>query len=271
MMDFLQRDAAGFSEEFWQQIDEKVTAAAKEALVARRFLPLHGPMGAGIGITQVDPPGKAEVCKDGFSLVDNRVIAQMPQLYEDFWLYWRDLEMNKRSGLPVDLTNAVAAAQAIAYREDTMVFYGVKQFGIDGILTAKGVNTQKRSDWVAGEGAFTDVVAATNTLLEKGRLGKHTLVMSRDLYVQLQRIQSGTGVLESDRIAKLVEGRLYTSTMLQPKTAFVLSAQPEYIDIAIGQDIRTGYTESVDLNHHLRVLETAFLRIKTPDAIVVLK
>ena len=32
-----------------------------------------------------------------------------------------------------------------------------------------------------------------------------------------------------------------------------------------------AYTEAVDLNHHLRVLETALPRVKSPDAVVVIK
>lgn len=270
-MDYLMRDDAPFTPELWQQIDAAVTSAAKDTLVGRRFLPLYGPLGPGASVAKVDAPGRQEVFEDGFAVMQGRQLYQIPQLYEDFWLFWRDMATSERTATPVELAAAREAGQAVARREDTVVFYGSKALGVDGLLTAKGISTQKRSDWSAGEGAFTDVATAVSTLLQKGRIGRHTLIVSMDLYIQLQRIQPNTGVLESERIKNLLGGRLYYSTVLQPKTALMVCPQPQYLDIAVGQDIRTAYIEAVDLNHHLRVLETALVRVKAPDAVVVIK
>lgn len=270
-MDYLMRDDAPFSTDQWTAIDSAVVNAAKDTLVGRRFLPLYGPLGPGAASTKIDAPQKEEVFEDGFAFMQDRALFQLPQLYEDFWLYWRDIAAAERAAAPLDISAAKQAGQAIAQREDTMVFYGVDKLGVSGLANTKGANTQKRSDWASGEGAFSDVAAATATLLQKGRIGRHTLIVSMDLYVQLQRIQGNTGVLESDRVKKLVDGRLYYSTVLKPQTALVVCAQAQYMDIAVGQDIKTSYTEAVDLNHHLRVLETALVRVKSPDAIVVLK
>ena len=41
------------------------------------------------------------------------------------------------------------------------------------------------------------------------------------------------------------------------------------MDLVIGIDMTTAYLELVDLNHHMRVLETVLPRIKRQDAIVV--
>ncbi|MDL2219648.1 bacteriocin family protein [Ruminococcaceae bacterium OttesenSCG-928-O06] len=270
-MDYLSRGDAPFSEELWGRIDAAVTGAAKDMLVARRFLPLYGPLGPGAATARIDGPQKEEVQKDGFAMMEGRALAQVPQLFEDFWLYWRDLAQYEQDGVPVDLAAAKAAAQSLAWREDEMVFYGVKEYGIEGLLTAKGVNTQKRGDWATGENAFTDVAAAVATLNQNRKIGRHTLIVSQDLYVQLQRIQPSTGVLESKRVAKLLDGRLFYSAVLQPKTALLVSAQAQYMDLVVGQDIRTAFTEAVDLNYHLRVLETALPRVKDPTAVVVFK
>jgi len=208
-MDYLSRGDAPFDEALWQQIDAAVTGAAREIMVARRFLPLYGPLGPGAAFTKIDSYGKEEETGEGFAVMGGRLLSQIPQLYEDFWLYWRDLAHYKNEGLPVDLSAARAAAETVAQREDGMVFYGVKSLGIDGLLTAKGTMAQKRSDWSTGEGAFADVAASVTTLLQNGRIGRHTLIVSSDLYVQLQRIQPGTGELESKRIGKLIEDRLF--------------------------------------------------------------
>lgn len=269
MNDYLGRDGAPFSEALWQQIDETVVGAAKGTLVARRFLTLRGPLGPGASVTSIDRLSREEVDEDGFSVMQGRTLVQIPQLYEDFWLYWRDLEASDEAGAEVNLSAASMAAQSLALREDRMVFYGIKSLGIDGLANAKGANRQKRGDWSQGEGAYADVAKAMTTLLEKGRIGRMTLVVSPDVLVQLERIQPGTGVLESQRIEKLLGSRIYMSVSLTPGTALLLSAQPQYMDLLVGQDIRTAYTEAVELNHHLRVLETAIVRVKAPDAIVV--
>lgn len=270
-MDFLSKGDAPFTDELWSRLQDAVIGAARETLVGRRFLPLYGPLGPGAVYAPIDQPNRQEVLEDGFGSFQNRQVAQIPQLYEDFWIYWRDLAYTEKEGLPLDVSAARGAAVNLTLREDKMIFYGVKALGIDGLLTAKGVNTQKRSDWAAGEDAFGDVSTAIATLLQKGKSGRHTLVVSQDLYVQLQRIQPGTGTLESERVEKLVDGRLYHSVALEPKTALVVSAQPQYMDLVVGQDIDVAYTEAVDLNHHLRVMETALPRVKDPAAIVVLK
>lgn len=272
MEDYLARDGAPLTPELWNAIDAAVVDAAKETLTGRRFIPLHGPLGPGADAVAIDTPGKKqEAFEDGFAVMQGRQLQQLPQLFEDFWLYWRDLEAARRNGLPFETSAARIAAAALARREDHLVFHGAKALGIDGLLTVKGVNSLKRGDWAAGENAFTDVAAATALLHQKGRYGRHTLVLSTDLFVQLQRIQPGTGTLESERIKQLTGGRLYTSPVLDAKTALLVCAQPQYLDLAVGQDIATAYTEQVDLNHHFRVLETALPRIKSPDAIVVFK
>ena len=41
------------------------------------------------------------------------------------------------------------------------------------------------------------------------------------------------------------------------------------MDLALGMDFSIGYSEMKDFNHVFRLMETAALRIKNPEAIVV--
>lgn len=270
-MDYLGRQAAPFSEELWAQIDEAIVGAARESLVGRRFLPFFGPVGPGLNEAEINSPDQEETFKDGFSIMKGRKLERVPQLYEDFWLYWRDIEGSRRAGFPIDMAAAKSAAQRLALREDKMIFYGVKELGLKGLLTADGTGTQTLGDWSQGETAFMGVSGAIASLAKKGRLGQYALILSPDLFVALHRIQPGTGVLELDRIKSLVAGRVFNAVMLEPNTALLVCAQCQYMDLMVGQDIAVAYTELVDLNHHLRIVETAILRIKSPDAIVVFK
>ena len=269
-MEYLGRDGAPFSEELWDEIDEKVISVAKKVLTARRFLPFKGPVGAGVQFVKVNHKSRTEEFEDGFVKSTGRNIVEIPQLYSDFWLYWRDLEETPLNGVSTDLSAVSYAAQKIAQTEDKMVFYGIPDLGIDGLLTVKGSQALKRSDWTKGEGSFTDIAKAVSMLEQKDYMTSHTLVLSPDLYIQLQRIQQGTGVLEIDRIKNLVD-KVIKSTALKNNTALLVSAESYCMDLLVGQDMNTAYLEAVDMNHHLRIMETALLRIKDPAAIVVMK
>lgn len=270
-MDYLGREAAPFDADLWQQIDKAVTSAAGECLTGRRFLPFFGPMGPGVNVAEINALDKTESFGNGLATTKGRKLVQIPQIYEDFWLYWRDLEARQTNGPNIDLTAARMAAQKLAFLEDSMIFYGLPTLELEGLLTAKGVRTLSANDWRSGENAFTDIANGIATLLKNGRFGRHTLIVSQDIYAGLHRIQPSVGLLELDRVKNLLEGRLYSSVVLKSTTALLVCAQPQYMDLFVGQDIKTAYTEQVDLNHHLRIMETAVLRIKTPDAIVVFK
>ena len=75
-------------------------------------------------------------------------------------------------------------------------------------------------------------------------------------------------MLELDRIARLVDGRVYTAGAFGANKAVLVCAEPQYMDLAVGADLNVGYLELKDFNHAFRILETVALRIKEPKAIV---
>ncbi|MEA5002099.1 MAG: family 1 encapsulin nanocompartment shell protein [Christensenella sp.] len=268
-MDYLSRESAPFSGELWDKIDEAVVDSARRILVGRRFLTIFGPLGAGAQSINIDSEKKAETSKDGVVRTTGRQYAEIPQVYDDFFMLWRDIEASEKSGYPVDISSAMAAAESLSRREDKLIFFGDKALGVSGILNAPGANKVKRGDWATGENAFTDIAKGISILDEKGYLGRYALVLSPDLYLDLQRIQPGTGLMEIDRVGRMVDGRVFRAPVLGTKTAVLVCCEPQYMDLVIGVDMTTSYLELVDLNHHMRVLETVLPRIKRQDAIVV--
>lgn len=267
-MDYLSREAAPFGDALWEQIDTTIVETLKKYLVGRRFLPLYGPLGPGAQSVAVDSSDKDESFEDGVVQTTGRKFVELVQLYEDFPLFWRDLEASERTGVPVDLSAAARAAQASAKAEDQLIFFGNKALGVDGLLTVPGSNTIKMDDWAEGQNAFANIAAGASMLVEKDMLGRLALVMGPDLYFKLQRIQPGTGVMEIDRIKSLLDGRVYRSNALAGK-AVLVCAEAQYMDLTIGQDLAAAYLEMVNLNHYFRILETAALRVKNSEAIVV--
>ncbi|HOP72246.1 family 1 encapsulin nanocompartment shell protein [Thermoclostridium caenicola] len=269
-MDFLSREASPLSEALWKQIDSTVVGAATRVLIGRRFLKLFGPLGIGVQHISVDDADHVEqVAQDGLITTRGRKVLEIPMIYDDFLLYARDLEAADRSGFPVDLSKAAAAAEACALKEDKLIFFGDNRVGYDGLLTVPGANKIERKDWSTGENAFSDIAAALELLTEKGIYGPYALALSPDLYMQMQRIQPGTGLLEIDRVSKLVGGHVFKSPVLGKGKAVLVASDERNMDLVVGQDMATAYLEQTELNHRLRVLETVLLRIKRSQAIVV--
>lgn len=269
-MSYLSRESSPLPGELWGQIDAAVVKAARNVLVGRRFLRIFGPLGAGVEAIAVDDADAVqEVEKDSLITTSGRKFAELPTVFEDFTLLARDLESAEKSGFPVDLSKAARAAEACALKEDKLVFFGHKELGYDGLLTVPGAKKISKKDWSAGEAAFTDIAAGIAYLTEKGFYGAYALTVSPDLYMQMQRLQPGTGLLEIDRVAKLVDGHVYKAQALGQGKAVLVASDQENMDLVIGQDLATAYLEQKDLNHSFRVLETVLPRFKRKQAIVV--
>lgn len=268
-MDFLARDSVSFSEDFWNKIDKAVVDTAKKNLIGRQFLNIYGPLGPSAISTQVDEITLSEEMGDGVVKTSGRHFIEIPQLYEDFTLLWRDIENSEKTGYPVDFSQVMLAAQKISKKEDSLIFFGNEFLGTEGLLNTNGIVKVERSDWLTGESAFMDVASGLSTFRSKGLIGSYSLIVSPDLFVQLQRIQPSLGILEADRISKMLHGNLFNAPILGKNKAVLVCSEPQYMDLVIGKDMETGYLETKDLNHVLRIIETLALRIKCKDAVIV--
>lgn len=268
-MDYLARDSADLSVELWNRIDDAVIGTARNQLTCRRFLKTYGPLGAGATTVAVDGVGKGEVLEDGIGRIVGRTQLELPLFYEDFTLLGRDLELAAQTGMPLDLAPAIAAAKKAARREDDLILNGNAALGATGLLTVKGTAKVKKGDWSKGENGFADVAAAVSQLAKNGYLGRYALVVAPDLYLDLQRLQPNTGMLEIDRVQKLIGDNVHMTSVMGAGKAVLVCAEPEYLDLAVGLDLSVGYLELADFNHGFRIMETLALRVKDPAAIVV--
>ncbi len=275
-MDFLLRGDAPFSDELWEKIDETVVRKAREQLIGRKFIPVYGPLGAGIQSINVDilsTDNDTVISSNGeedteLVKVQSRRYVEIPMIFKDAFISWRDLENSNQTGLPLDLAPVAVTAAACAHKEDQIIFFGNEEWGFKGLMNVEGRQTVQKNNWSEGENAFADIAAGLENLVRKGFYGPYVLVVSPDLYAQLQRIQPGTGKLELDRIRELINGKVYQTPVLGTNKAVLLEKGMENMDLVIGQDLATAYIGPEKLNHVLRILETILLRIKRPESIV---
>jgi len=278
-MDILDRQSAPLTPEEWIRIDEAVVSTARSMLVGRRVIGILGPLGAGVysmpysvfsGKTQagVDMIGEKE---DMAVEPDRRATINLPILYKDFKILWRDVEADRHLGIPLDVSTAAVAANFVAVQEDGLIFNGNSELGHEGVFTASGRLTVPMTGWDKSGNALADAVKAAGALAAAGHYGPYAMVVSPVLFGSMVRVYGNTGMLELDQVKALMTGGVHYSNVISGKKAAVVALGPQNLNIAVGQDMTTGYMGPVNMNHVFRVLETAALLIRRPDAICTIE
>ncbi|MBI2844713.1 MAG: bacteriocin family protein [Armatimonadetes bacterium] len=274
MADLLARREAPLTGEEWKTIDDAVVRAARRQLVARRFIQIFGPLGAGIQDIDFDTFRGADIARiDMLGRVDTepvesveRIHEKIPLVYKDFIVYWRDIETSRRLSIPLDVSAAAAASAFVAQREDTLIFNGNADLGFEGLLTADGRNSLDARDWDEAGAAFDDVVRAIQLLVDNGFFGPYAVAVSPRRFAQMHRVYANTGVLEINHIRDVATAGVFQSPAISDN-GLVLSTGVQNVDIAVAQDFVAAYLGPENLNHPFRVLESLVLRIKRPGAI----
>ncbi|AJQ26055.1 MULTISPECIES: family 1 encapsulin nanocompartment shell protein [Pelosinus] len=278
-MDILDRDSAPLTETEWSKIDEAVVNTARRMLVGRRVIEVLGPMGPGVytipysifsgtSSTGIDMVGEQE---DFIVAPSSRATTSVPMLYKDFRIMWRDVEADRHMGLPLDVSTAAVAANYVAVQEDNLIFNGNKELGQVGLLNVQGRKTVKISNWDEPGSALADAVKAVSALSEAGHYGPYAMVVSPLLFGRMVRVYGNTGMLELDQVKALITGGVYYSNTISGNKAVVLATGGHNVNLAVGQDMTTSYMGAANMNHTFRVLETAALLVRRPDAICTIE
>ena len=257
-MDFLARDDAPLTPEQWATLDLVVTETAKRFLVGRRFIPLYGPLGAGlpaVPMTRLKVESGQPIADLGGGLLD------LAEINQDFIVTWKALETAQRLEIPDDWAVAAAAAYQVALKEDALVFAG--------LVNAPGHQGLAAGDWSVTGTIFDDVVQAIAALVPAGHPGPYALVVSPSTHAALHRFYGNGGVLEITMLADLMRSGVFTTPELVDSQALVVETGSLNMDLAVGMDVRTAYLGPADMNHPFRILETIALRVKRPTSIVV--
>jgi len=278
-MDILDRNAAPLTENEWSRIDEAVVSTARRMLVGRKVIEVLGPLGSGVysipysifsgkSATGIDMVGE----EDSFVVEPtSRATINLPMLYKDFKIMWRDVEADRHLGLPLDVSTAAVAGNYVAVQEDNLIFNGNKELGYEGLFTAKGRQEVKIGNWDETGTALADVVKAVGALSEAGHYGPYSMVVSPKLFGRMVRVYGNTGMLELDQVKALVSGGVYYSNVISGSKAVVVATGGHNLNLAVGQDMVTSYMGPTNMNHIFRVLETTALLVRRPDAICTIE
>ncbi|MBL8696409.1 MAG: encapsulin [Planctomycetes bacterium] len=262
-----------------QQLQEAIVREARRTLVGRRFLGVFGPLGSGVDTVDFEEYGPDQDGEVDFTgkhdsdpIVGVRQTAvRIPILYKDFVLHWRDLELSKKLGAPIDASRAIRAAHFVADREDQLLFNGEERLGIHGLLNASGRNTVKRGDWTKYGQAYRSVVQAIDKLLSHNHHRPFALALSAPDYARLVQQREGQFAPEITAIAQLCEDGVYSSPALAEGKAVMLSTGDQNVDVAVAEDLSMTCLGDRDQDFLFRVYECLVLRIKRPKAICTIE
>lgn len=279
MGDYLNRSQSPLTEEQWESLENAVVDTAKKHLIGRRFLSLYGPLGAGVQYLDfktyagdfkavIDFVGDGD---EGILHSPSRQIKQIPMIYKDFKIEWRDLETYAVQALPIDTTPAAMSAVFVAEMEDDLIFNGSPQQGIEGLLTAQGRSYVKIGNWDEEGAAYQDIIKAAEILSGKGFREPYALILSPKLYSKLLKPFKNTQYLEIDLVRKAVTECIYKSPVIKDDKAILISKDADYVDLAVAQDITLAFLETSKMNHYFRVFELVIPRIKVPAAICTIE
>lgn len=264
--------------EDWKKIQRVVHETVEHHLVGRKFIEVYGPLGDGVQCVPFDTyavptTASVDMLGEGNEAVHplKRDILQIPLIYKDFWLFWRDIEASKKCETPLDVSAAAGAAVAAAAREDDLIFNGLPEMGLAGLLNVGGRNILKLSDWKVTGNGYQDIVSAVEKLRTAGFSPPYSLVVSPGLYALLHKVYERTGRLEIDGVKELVKGGVYQSPVLKKDVALVIAAGRQNLDLAVGANFKVEYWGPADLNHRFRVVGSSVLRIKCPQSICTLE
>lgn len=260
-MDYLNRAQSQLPAAIWREIERAAVEAAREQLTGRRFLDLQGPFG--VGLTAIEA-GNDDYCRqpspDEAGAVMGRAIS-VPMLRRAFRLSVRRIASFLDNGLPLDLTPAQDAAEAVAAREEEFVYRGQPDFNLPGLLTHEGRQQIEGGDWSAVERALDDVLNAVTLLDEAGYRGPYALALAPPLYNGLFRLYPGSDVSQIQHLRHLCTRGIYKASI----EGGVL-VDPRVGALVMGQDLHAGYIRQDGVHYELYLTESIVLRIDEPQA-----
>jgi len=260
MSDYLMREAAPFGPEVWAKIDDMVVTVVKKVLVARRFIPLVGPLGWGVELAP----------KFGFAVEDGAFVAQdqaeyipLTELQQEFVLKAKHMAMAAQTPFGLDLGATAIAATELAKAEDQLVI-------LNGL--AKAASVGALGDWSQVGGPFQAIAKAIAQMQVRGCDGPYAVVLGVAKYAELASLlQPGSGTRELDMVEKLAKAGVFAYAQMPDDQVLVVSPQAWNLDLVVGQDVVTSYTGNIGLDQSFRVFETLALRVKRPEAVMLLK
>jgi uncharacterized linocin/CFP29 family protein len=190
----------------------------------------------------------------------------LAELRARFTVSRAELAAGDRGALDVDFDDLTDAAQRMVVAENTAVFHGWSEAGIDGIARVSTHDAIPCGDAID---KYPSLVArAVEMLLRHGVDGPYGLALGREEYTRVIETAEHGGLLLFDHLRQILGGPIVWAPGVDG--GVVLSQRGGDFLFDSGQDIAVGY-ESHDAETVTLYLEESFsFRVVSPEAAVAI-
>jgi len=269
-------------------IDEKIVETVRPTLIGRQLFPSKSLGHAGYRTinyyTEEDMSAAIMDMEGQEESLDRAPLAlhtvKVPVLHKETRLFWRDLEMKRQAGQPIDVTHARNAARQVAELEDLLLLTGdhtgVNFLGVKGLATAVGRLTGAGGDWVdpgTSYNCLTYIATAIAALEAVGHYGPYKLVLTPTFNAQLRTAHPDLEQWLFKSVEDLVgKGNILVSPNLKAAdgvadSALLVEPGEDNFDLPVGEDTHSVPYEEKGGNIWLTVREVVAPRIKRPKAV----
>lgn len=265
-MNHLLRTLAPLSDAAWEMIDGEATRQLKVVLAARQLVDFSGPHGwahSAVATGRTTPVAAAP--GDGVTAAARKVLPLI-ELRAGFTLFRAEMAAIDRGAEDVDLSSLNDAVRRIALAENTAVFHGFGEAGIEGIAEmSPHPAVALGTDYDSYPGL---VARAVERLRSEGIGGPYGLALGPEGYTGVIETTEYGGYPVFDHLRRILGGPIVWAPGVSG--AVVLSLRGGDFLFESGQDFAIGYEGHDADSVHLYFEESFAFRVVTPEAAVAL-
>jgi uncharacterized linocin/CFP29 family protein len=223
-----------------QQIREAAVFAARRQMIARKLLPIKGPLGAGVQVfgydaltevsdARIDLSWPGGESRDIVNLT--RSTVAIPNIHKETEINKLDLAASRMSGTPLNLSNVESVSYKVALLEDALIINGWSRDGtnydINGLYQGAGLDESTSLDWGTKANIETSINNAVGLMLAQNITPPYNLTLHPTQYGQTLALIASTSRSYRNWIREAIEGGVFMSAALAAGNGLLSKANTE--------------------------------------------
>jgi uncharacterized linocin/CFP29 family protein len=252
--------------EAWEEVDSAAAEMLKAQLSARKLVDFEGPHGPHFSAVNLGQLDLAESDAPGGVPWGLRCVQPLVEVRIPFMVNQMELDNISRGCKDADLGAVEEAAQKLVQFEETAIYRGFEEGGIEGIIPASPHDVLPMPSKV--EDLAKTTANGVRELRQTGIEGPYTLVLGSDHYYPL--MQAGSGGYPPKRIIRdTLGGEILWSPAVEG--GLLLSTRGGDFELVVGEDISIGYAAHDREEVELYLMESFTFRVLEPAAAIALE
>ncbi|HIH72086.1 MAG: Uncharacterized protein XD43_0237 [Thermococcales archaeon 44_46] len=194
--------------------------------------------------------------KDGVKVVKQEY-RPIPMLTKKFYIGLRELNDGT-----YDPAIAVKAGELLVKDEESLI--------IKDILSTEGIKRMKLSSWETTEEALNNLMNALQDI-SKASAGPFGVILNPKRFAKLLRVHEQGGKMLIEVLKEVFKGGIIVTSSIDESKVIVFANTPAVLDVVVGQDADLKELGPEGEEVAFLASEALTVRIKSPEAIVILE